>query len=104
MTGPPSRVIDVLAPLERPGTRLLYEAGPTGYALARAGTEAGIEVTVCAPGSVPRGPGERIKTDVATPSGCCGWRALVSSRWSGSRRAEEAFRDLIRAREDAAVI
>ena len=27
VTGPPSRVIDVLAPLG-PGTRLLYEAGP----------------------------------------------------------------------------
>jgi len=55
-------VVDVLAPL-RPGTWLLYEAGPTGFGLVRAGAERDIDVVVCAPGSVPRAPGDRVKTD-----------------------------------------
>jgi NADPH-dependent 2,4-dienoyl-CoA reductase/sulfur reductase-like enzyme len=68
VSGPPSRVIEVLAPLG-PRTRLLYEAGPTGYALARAGAAAGIQVTVCAPGSVPRGPARELA--------CFCWEAAV---------------------------
>jgi transposase len=101
VSGPPSRVIDVLAPLG-PGTRLLYEAGPTGYALARAGARAGIAVTVCAPGSVPRGPGERIKTDRRDAERLLRlWRAGELSVVRVPTVAEEAFRDLIRAREDA---
>src|SRR5215211_4423691 len=43
--------------------RLIYEAGPTGFGLARAGVELGVEVVVCAPGSVPRAAGDRVKTD-----------------------------------------
>ena len=41
----------------------VYEAGPTGYGLAREAARQGIEVRVCAPGSIPRKPGERVKTD-----------------------------------------
>ena len=101
VAGPPSRVVDVLAPLG-PGTRLLYEAGPTGYSLARAGAAAGLEVTVCAPGSVPRGPGERIKTDRRDAERLLRlWRAGELSIVRVPTVAEEAFRDLIRAREDA---
>jgi transposase len=101
VSGPPSRVVDVLAPLG-PGTRLVYEAGPTGYALARAGARAGIEVTVCAPGSVPRGPGERIKTDRRDAERLLRlWRAGELSVVRVPSPPEEAFRDLIRAREDA---
>src|SRR3954465_11004079 len=43
--------------------RVVYEAGPTGFGLARAGRAAGIEVMVCSPGAIPRQPGDRIKTD-----------------------------------------
>src|ERR1700722_14539384 len=43
--------------------RAVYEAGPTGFELARAVREAGVEVMVCAPGAIPRQPGDRIKTD-----------------------------------------
>lgn len=62
VTGPPSRVVEVVAELG-PGTRLLYEAGPCGFWLARAGVDRGIGVEVCAPGSIPRAPGDRVKTD-----------------------------------------
>ena len=41
----------------------VYEAGPTGFGLARAAAERGIDVRVVAPGSIPKGPGDRVKTD-----------------------------------------
>ena len=40
-----------------------YEAGPTGFGLYRALTEAGIDTQVIAPGKTPRGPSDRVKTD-----------------------------------------
>ncbi|TML72793.1 MAG: IS110 family transposase, partial [Actinobacteria bacterium] len=43
--------------------RVAYEAGPTGYGLARACARAGIACTVAAPSKIPRAPGERVKTD-----------------------------------------
>jgi len=61
--GAPER--EVLAWLESlPGPwRAVYEAGPTGYGLARAARERGLDVVVCAPGHVHRHPSERVKTD-----------------------------------------
>ena len=43
--------------------RACYEAGPTGYGLARAAHLAGVAVEVIAPSKTPRAAGERIKTD-----------------------------------------
>jgi transposase len=40
-----------------------YEAGPTGFGLYRAASEAGIRIEVIAPGKTPRGPSDRVKTD-----------------------------------------
>ena len=40
-----------------------YEAGPTGFGLARAFTEAGIRCEVVAPSKLERPPGDRVKTD-----------------------------------------
>jgi hypothetical protein len=40
----------------------VYEAGPTGFGLARAGRAAGIAVDVVAPGKTARPPAERVKT------------------------------------------
>jgi hypothetical protein len=39
--------------------RAAYEAGPTGFALARLATDAGIEVQVVAPSKTPRASGDR---------------------------------------------
>ena len=56
---------EVVSFLERlPGPRVaVYEAGPTGFGLARAGLQRGIDVRVVAPGSIPKGSGDRVKTD-----------------------------------------
>lgn len=43
--------------------RGVYEAGPTGFGLARAATAAGLDVGVCAPGKTPRAATDRVKTD-----------------------------------------
>ena len=81
--------------------RVTYEAGPTGFGLARALTAAGIECVVAAPSKLQRPPGDRVKTDGATRSS---WRGCCSSARSSVRvpsGGQEAARDLVRAREDA---
>ena len=54
-----------------------YEAGPTGFGLARTLTAAGITCEVAAPSKLIRPAGDRVKTDLsATPRiwpGCYGW-------------------------------
>src|SRR5712671_4050443 len=40
-----------------------YEAGPTGFGLARACAAAGIRCVVVAPSKLERPPGDRVKTD-----------------------------------------
>ena len=51
-----------LAELPAP-VRVAYEAGPTGFGLARVCARAGIECLVSAPGKIPRAPADRVKTD-----------------------------------------
>ena len=58
----PSEVVSALERLG-PGVVAVYEAGPTGFELARAARERGIDVRVVAPGSIPKGSGDRVKTD-----------------------------------------
>src|SRR5690349_16669806 len=58
----PEEVVSFLETLPAP-VLAVYEAGPTGFGLARAGDERGIEVRVIAPGSIPKGSGDRVKTD-----------------------------------------
>lgn len=43
--------------------RATYEAGPTGYGLARGLAAAEIDCLVAAPGKIPRGASDRVKTD-----------------------------------------
>jgi len=71
INGPPAEALAHLAKLPGPLVAT-YEAGPTGYGLARAAARAGIELRVCAPGAIPRKPADRIKTIAATPSGSPG--------------------------------
>lgn len=59
---PSATVIGFLERLEQP-VRAVYEAGPTGFGLARAASERGLDLRVIAPGSIPRAPGDRVKTD-----------------------------------------
>ena len=48
LNGPPGEVVGFLASLPGP-VRAVYEAGPTGFGLARAAREIGIDVQVVAP-------------------------------------------------------
>ena len=47
--------------------RVAYEAGPTGYGLARELAKRGIECIV-APSKIPRASGDRVKTDRRSPT------------------------------------
>jgi transposase len=79
-----------------------YEAGPTGYGLARACMQAGISCTVAAPSKIPRAPGDRVKTDRRDAERLA--RLLRLGELVAVRvpdPLEEAARDLVRAREDA---
>jgi transposase len=55
-------VVEWLAGLARP-VRAVYEAGPTGFGLARVAAAAGVDVMVAAPSKTPRAPGDRVKSD-----------------------------------------
>ena len=99
--GPPRSVVNFLQ--ELPGPVLAtYEAGPVGYGLAREAAAQGIDVRVCAPGSIPRKPGERVKTDRRDAERLV--RSLLAGELSFVRVPtveEEQFRDLARCREAA---
>jgi transposase len=85
-----------------PGVVAVYEAGPTGFGLARAARKRGIDVRVAAPGSIPKGPGDRVKTDRRDAVRMV--RLLAAGELSFAfvpSVAEEAFRDLVRCIEDA---
>lgn len=82
--------------------RVVYEAGPTGYGLARACARAGIACTVAAPSKIPRASGDRIKTDRRDAERLA--RLLRLGELVAVRvpdPLEEAARDLVRARDDA---
>jgi transposase len=96
----PLEVAGFLAGLPGP-VRAVYEAGPTGFGLARMATERGIDVRVVAAGKVPRASGDRVKTDRRDAE------RLVRLLAAGELRfafvpsvADEQFRDVIRAIED----
>jgi transposase len=96
--------VEVAAFLQGLGPRTLavYEAGPTGFGLARAAGERGIEVRVVAPGSIPKGSGDRVKTDRRDAIRLV--RLLAAGELSFAfvpSIADEQFRDLVRAIEDA---
>jgi transposase len=85
-----------------PRARCCYEAGPTGYGLARHLRARGIACDVVAPGLVPVRPGDRVKTDPRDA------RKLARLHAGGLLEPiavpsveVEALRDLVRAREDA---
>jgi len=99
LPGDTEAVVAWLARLPRP-VRACYEAGPTGFVLARAAREAGIAVEVVAPSKIARSSGERVKTDGRDAE------LLLRLSMAGQLRpvrspseAEEAARELVRLRE-----
>jgi len=94
---------EVVSFLERlPGTVVaVYEAGPTGFGLARAAGARGIDVRVVAPGSIPKGSGDRVKTDRRDAIRLVRLLAAGELRFAFVPSVEdESFRDLIRCIED----
>ena len=81
------RTVEWLQALPRP-VRVAYEAGPTGYGLARACAEVGIACTVAAPSKIPRASGDRIKTDRRDAERLAA--ALASGRAGGGARSGAA--------------
>ena len=78
-----------------------YEAGPTGFGLARALQRVGVRCVVVAPSKLERPPGDRVKTDRRDAERLA--RLLRIGELPAVRvpsEAEEAARDLVRARED----
>lgn len=93
-------ICDWLATLERP-LRAVYEAGPSGYVLARLAEQRRLRVAVCSPGHVARAAADRVKTDRRDAE------RLARLYAAGELRlirvptlAEEGLRDLVRCRED----
>jgi transposase len=95
LTGDTVKAAGFCAGLPRP-VRVAYEAGPTGYGLARELVKRRGECVVAAPSKIPRASGDRVKTDRRDAE------LLVRLLHAGKLHAvrvpgaeEEALRDLL---------
>lgn len=100
----PTRAVETVEWVRQfPGpVRVAYEAGPTGYGLARACAAVGISCVVAAPSKIPRASGDKVKTDRRDAERLA--RLLRLGELVAVRIPEpheEAARDLVRVREDA---
>ena len=98
----PMEPVEVVSFLEGlgPGVRAVYEAGPTGFGLARTAQEHGLTCGWSHPGR-SRGSGDRVKTDRRDAIRLA--RLLAAGELSFAfvpSVADEQFRDLVRAIED----
>jgi transposase len=103
MTAEIDRTAGFCAGLPRP-VRVAYEAGPTGYGLARELVKRRVECVVAAPSKIPRASGDRVKTDRRDAELLA--RLLFAGKLHPVRvpgAQEEALRDLVRAREQVRV-
>ncbi len=99
MSGETEKAAAFCAELPRP-VRAAYEAGPTGYGLARELVMRGVACVVAAPSKIPRGSGDRVKTDRRDAEHLV--RLLLAGKLHPVRvpgPEEEALRDLVRARD-----
>jgi transposase len=84
------------------GLRIVYEAGPCGFATARQLRQAGYQCEVVAPSKIPRRAGDRVKTDRRDALSLAGLaRAAQLTFVVVPDERDEAMRDLTRARIDA---
>jgi transposase len=97
----------VVRALRAPDRRLhfVYEAGPCGFGIHRHLTARGEDCVVVSPSMIPKRSGDRIKTNRRDS------QMLARLHRAGELRAiyvpndaDEAMRDLVRAREDAVVV
>jgi transposase len=100
LPGRPHELLDWLEGV-KPPFRAVYEAGPTGYGLARRARERGLELAVCAPGHIARKPGDRVKTDKRDALRLARLLAAADLTLVAVPPPEhEQLRDLVRCRED----
>ena len=100
VVGRPHELLPWLRGVERPA-RMVYEAGPTGYGLARRALAEGIELGVCAPGKTERPPADRVKTDKRDAIRLARLLAAGELTLVTIPSVErEQLRDLVRCRED----
>jgi transposase len=100
LSGRTSEIAAFCAALPAP-VRVAYEAGPTGFGMARVLRAAGIDCLVAAPGKIERPAQDRVKTDRRDAERLV--RLLMIDGLHPVRvpsSEEEALRDLVRARED----
>ena len=103
VVGRPHELLPWLRGVERPA-RMVYEAGPTGYGLARRARAEAIEVGVCAPGKTERPPADRVKTDKRDAIRLARLLAAGELTLVTIPSVErEQLRDLVRCREDIRV-
>jgi transposase len=96
----PAAVIEWVSSMPQPAV-VTYEAGPTGFGLARLIHGAGIECVVAAPSKLQRPSGDRVKTDARDALHLARLLRLgeiVEVRVPSIE--QETARDLVRARED----
>ena len=78
-----------------------YEAGPTGFGLYRALSDAGVRCAVAAPSKLQKSAGDRVKTDARDAMHLAKLLRLDEvTAVSVPSVEQEAARDLVRARED----
>ena len=98
-----NKLLRMLAKLGPPqGLHVVYEAGPTGYGLQRALQAKGYACEVIAPSQMPKRPASaRVKTDGRDSVNLaeCSRAGQLRAVWIPDP-ADEAIRDLTRARED----
>jgi len=100
-SGDCAKLVEQLEPL-RPGLkRVVYEAGATGFTLARLLASRGLPVIVCAPSKMPRMPAGDAKTDRLDARKLAGYAAkgLLKGVTIPTEK-EERERALIRYRSD----
>jgi transposase len=100
VVGRPHELLERLMDISVPA-RMVYEAGPTGYGLARRARARGIEMLVCAPGRTDRAPTDRVKTDKRDAIRLARRLAAGELRFVTVPSVEhERLRDLVRCRDD----
>jgi transposase len=99
----PEAIKKLVTQLKRDGARLsfCYEAGPGGYVLYRQLHDLKQDCQVVAPSLIPKKPGERVKTDRRDSLSLARLHRAgeLTAVWIPGE-AQEALRDLTRARED----
>lgn len=99
----PDAVVKLVKRLRKEGAKLsfCYEAGPCGYGLHRQLLDLGQDCQVVAPSLIPRKPGDRVKTDRRDSLNLARLHRAgeLTAVWVPDG-AQEALRDLTRARED----